>query len=131
MTSPPTNCPEQACETTAGVLPFLVPTKTVHRPGGPRRHGDLRRPGQEPRHRATGSPVLVTDILPGGLTYDNSYTPGVTVNGAAVTPTVNVTNPNQPIFTLPRPSTAAGGDDQLPANVPPNAVRAATATGTR
>ncbi|MEI6653795.1 MAG: SdrD B-like domain-containing protein [Verrucomicrobiota bacterium] len=45
-----------------------------------------------------GVPLVVTDYLPGGFTYvslDNA-----TINGAAITPATNSSNPGQPIFTI-------------------------------
>ncbi len=50
---------------------------------------------------ATGTPILVTDYLPAGFTYQAAPAPTARVNGAVVTPAVNATNPSKPIFTIP------------------------------
>jgi uncharacterized repeat protein (TIGR01451 family) len=47
----------------------------------------------------TGSPIRILEYLPEGFTYDSLVS--ATINGAAVTPTVNATNPSKPIFTIP------------------------------
>lgn len=49
----------------------------------------------------TGNPVTIREFLPTGFTYDATFTPVVTVNGAQVNASVNATNPNQPVFTVP------------------------------
>ena len=45
-----------------------------------------------------GTPLTVTDYLPAGFTYSSFQS--ATVNGAALTPTITATNPNQPVFTF-------------------------------
>ncbi len=60
---------------------------------------------------ATGTPVLVEEYLPAGITYDATFTPVVTVNGAAIaTTTINATNPSAPTFSVPA---AINGGSQL------------------
>ncbi len=92
-----------ACDTTiSGNYPFLVPTKTARSasvaPGGGVIYDVLiRNIGTGP----TGSPVTVRELLPTGFTYDPTFTPQVTINGASVTATVNASNPAEPVFTVP------------------------------
>ena len=45
-----------------------------------------------------GTPLVVTDVLPAGFSYTSFVS--ATVNGAAVTPTINASNTNQPAFSL-------------------------------
>ena len=45
-----------------------------------------------------GVPLVVKDYLPAGFTYVSFL--NATVNGAAITPTINAANLNQPIFTV-------------------------------
>ncbi len=95
--------PQSACDTTiSGAYPFLIPTKTARTTslaaGGTVIYDVLvRNIGEGP----TGSPVTIREFLPDGFTYDPTFTPAATVNGAAVTPTVNAANPSEPIFTIP------------------------------
>ncbi len=94
---------ESSCDTTiSGLYPYLVPSKSARSssvaPGGTVIYDVLvKNIGTGP----TGNPVTIREFLPAGFTYDASYTPVVTVNGALVTATVNATNPNEPIFTVP------------------------------
>ncbi|NUQ38736.1 MAG: carboxypeptidase regulatory-like domain-containing protein [Caldilineales bacterium] len=103
---------QNACDSTiSGSYPYLAPSKTARSTGVAA--GDtviydvlVKNTGTGP----TGNPVTIREFLPSGFTYDASYPPVVTVNGARVTPTVNATNPNQPIFTIPA---AIQGGQQL------------------
>jgi uncharacterized repeat protein (TIGR01451 family) len=95
--------PQSSCDTTiSGQYPFLVPSKTASvssaNPGDTVRYDMLiSNIGTGP----TGNPVTVREFLPEGFTYDPTFSPVVRVNGALVTPTVNVSNPREPIFTIP------------------------------
>jgi uncharacterized repeat protein (TIGR01451 family) len=57
----------------------------------------------------TGSPIVITEFLPAGFTYVSKDS--ATINGANVTAaaTVNNSNPNQPIFTVPGAINAGHG----------------------
>jgi uncharacterized repeat protein (TIGR01451 family) len=48
---------------------------------------------------SSGSPLRIIEYLPVGFTYDSLVS--ATINGAAITPAVDASNPNQPIFTFP------------------------------
>ena len=86
--------------TPVGPFPYLVQTKTANvssvAPGGnvvyTIRIDNIG-------NGASGSPVQIQEYLPPGFSYVSLGS--TTVNGAAVTATVNSTNPNQPIFTVP------------------------------
>ena len=48
---------------------------------------------------ASGSPVRIIEYLPNGFIYNSLVS--ATINGAAITPVVDSSNPRQPIFTFP------------------------------
>ncbi len=73
---------------------------------------------------ASGSPIVVKEFLPVGFTY--SALVGATNNGVAITPTINSSNPNQPIFTVNQ-SIAAGSSLTIRFTA---LVSASTPTGT-
>lgn len=88
--------------TISGLYPYLVPSKTARStsvaPGGTVIYDLLvRNVGTGP----TGSPVTIREFLPTGFTYDPTYPPVAYANGALITATVNSTNLNQPVFTIP------------------------------
>jgi uncharacterized repeat protein (TIGR01451 family) len=95
--------PQNACDSTiSGLYPFLLPSKTARTtsvaPGGTVIYDVLvRNTGTGP----TGNPVTIREFLPTGFTYDATYTPVVSVNGALATASVNATNPSEPVFTVP------------------------------
>ncbi len=89
-------------KTPSGSVPYLNQTKSVTptnvAPGGTVQYTiKISNIGSGP----TGSPVQIQEFLPTGFTYVSKDS--VTVNGANVTATttVNTTNPNQPIFSVP------------------------------
>ena len=94
---------QTVCDSTiSGLYPYLVPTKTVRTasvaPGGSVIYDvRVRNIGTGP----TGNPVTVHEYLPAGFSYDPTFPPVVYANGALVTPTVNATNPREPVFTVP------------------------------
>ena len=105
--------PQKVCDTTeSGSYPYLVPSKSVTptsaAPGASVTYDILvKNLGTGP----TGNPVIISDFLPGGMTYDATFTPVVYVNGAQVTSyTLNVTNPANPVITVPA---AINGGSQL------------------
>ncbi len=105
--------PQTITETTvSGAYPYLVPTKSVTptavAPGATVEYTILV---SNVGTGATGTPVLVEEFLPAGFTYDPTFTPVVTVNGANITTTtVNATNPSAPTFSVPA---AINGGSQL------------------
>ena len=117
MTVDTIELPDQtACDTTiSGLYPYLVPTKSVTgsplAPGGTVEYTILTK---NIGTGATGSPVTVNEYLPTGFTYDNTFTPVVIVNGAAVPgTTVSTTSPNTPntpTFSVPA---AINGGSQM------------------
>ena len=48
-----------------------------------------------------GVPLVVTDFLPSGFSYASFFS--ATVNGAAITPTINASDPSKPAFTVGTP----------------------------
>lgn len=93
---------QNSCESIVGGKPFLVPTKSVTpttvSPGGIATYTILVK---NIGSGATYSPVTINDYLPPGLSYQSLTQ--VLINGSNITSstTVNSTNPNQPVFTVP------------------------------
>ncbi len=88
--------------TVSGLVPYLRQTKSVNpptaAPGGTVAYTiQIENIGTG----ATGTPIVITEYLPAGFTYEATPAPTARVNGAVVTPSVNATNPNKPIFTIP------------------------------
>ncbi len=105
--------PQTVTETNiSGSYPYLVPTKSVTPTAvAPGASVDYTILVKNVGTGATGTPVLVEEFLPAGFTYDNTFTPVVTVNGANITTTtINATNPSAPTFSVP---SAINGGSQL------------------